>query len=172
MSSSANYNGGVTLLLLASGLGLILWSGWGFVDRHFPGLLGRLQVTDLVAADSTDQRAKPAVYNVDRIVAAHLFGIADQKKVANRTDDAPQTKLKLQLIGVLGTGNEDYARAMIQVESKGMKTYAIGDSIDGTDAQLHKVESEKVILDREGNFESLVMVREKTKISRGKPDTG
>ena len=89
--------------------------------------------------------------------------------VAQKTTTVPQTKLKL--IGVMASEDRNLARAMIEVIFKGMKTYAIGDSIDGTDALLHLVENEKVILDRKGNLESLAMVLPKTKISRSKPGT-
>lgn len=170
MTASADYNKLAAMLLLAAGIGLIVWSTWGFVDRYYPHLLGQSadRHTEIVA--SAQNQLKPSGYNVNEIVSAHLFGKADQP-VAKKTDNAPQTKLKLKLLGVLASKDEHYARAMIEVSSKGLKTYAIGESIEGTDAQLHKVENEKVILDRQGNLESLAMVREKTTINRNKPGT-
>lgn len=170
MSTPANYNRLMALLLLASGIGLIIWSALGFVDSHYPHLLGK-HGNGGVVIESAANKPRATDYNVSKIVAAHLFGKADQQKVVQRTTNAPQTKLKLKLIGVMASEDENYARAMIQVNAKGTKTYAIGQSIDGTDAQLHKVENEKVILDRKGNLESLAMGLQKTKINRSKPGT-
>ena len=169
MNSAANYNRLLASLLLVAGVGLFAWSTWGFVNRYYPQLFGRAD--EEVTVVKSEKNSKSTNYKVSEIVAAHLFGKAKQKKVVQKTENAPQTKLKLKLIGVMSSADKHYARAMIQVNSKGMKTYAIGESIEGTDAQLHKVENEKVILDRKGNLESLAMVRQKTKISRSKPGT-
>lgn len=171
MNASANYNRLMALLLLATGIGLIIWSVWGFVDDHYPQILGKQSGSKGIVVKSASNKPRATDYNVNKIVAAHLFGKADQQKAVQKTANAPQTKLKLKLIGVMASVDENYARAMIQVNSKGMKTYAIGQSIDGTDAQLHKVENEKVILDRKGNLESLAMGLQKTRINRSKPGT-
>ena len=168
MNSAANYNRLLASLLLVAGVGLFAWSTWGFVNRYYPQLFGRAD--EEVTVVKSEKNSKSTNYKVSEIVAAHLFGKA-KKEVVQKTENAPQTKLKLKLIGVMSSADKHYARAMIQVNSKGMKTYAIGESIEGTDAQLHKVENEKVILDRKGNLESLAMVRQKTKISRSKPGT-
>lgn len=169
MSTSRNYNRLIALLLLVSGLGLTVWAGWGFVDRHYPNLLGRHASSEGTVVKPVSRATRSTDYNVNKIVAAHLFGKADEVAVVQKTIVAPETKLKLKLIGVMASEDQDLARAMIEVSSKGTKTYAIGDSIDGTDAQLHLVESEKVILDRKGNLESLAMGLERAELNRSKP---
>jgi general secretion pathway protein C len=172
MSTTTDYSKLIALLLIASGLGLIVWSGWSVLERHYPQLLGGSGGGSSVQVKTTLGREKLAQYSVNEIVAAHLFGKADAENLPQKTQIAPETKLKLKLLGVVATDDEHYARAMIEVSSKGMKTYSIGQSIEGTDALLHKVESDKVILDRKGNLESLAMVREKTDLGRSKPQTG
>jgi len=151
-------------------VGLFVWSAWGFVDRHYPHLLGFSGDEDPVKIESARSKSNSTDYNINKLVAAHLFGKAE-KVVVKKTENAPETKLKLKLLGVMSSEDEHYARALIQVSSKGMKSYAIGELIEGTDAQLHKVEIEKVILDRKGNLESLAMIRQKTKVSWSKPGT-
>lgn len=150
--------------MMLTGLGLIAWVAWASVERYYPSLLGRSgeQAANVQVSQAT-QRPN-AGYKIHTIVAAHLFGAAAQKVVEAPTQ-APETKLRLNLFGVLATSDADLARALIQVESKRMKAYSIGDAIDGTDAQLHKVETQRVILDRKGKFESLAMVRKKTKLN-------
>ena len=150
-----NYKELLTWPLLLFGAGMIVWSVWDFTDRYgMPGLSTSKESTE----SASNQRAsKPLTYRVENIVSAHLFG--EPKKMKQDVDQAPKTKLKLSLLGVLATDNDNYARALIQVQSKKMRTYSVGDVIEGTDAALHKVESQRVILDRSGKFESLAMIR-------------
>lgn len=149
-----NYKQLLAWPLLLCGVGVIIWTVSGFADRY--ELLGLSINKDPIVPVSNEHRSE-VTYNVDRIVAAHLFG--EPKKAKQQLGQAPKTKLKLILLGVLATDNDSYARALIQVQSKKMRAYSVGDVIEGTDAALHKVESQRVILDRKGRFESLVMLR-------------
>lgn len=98
-----------------------------------------------------------AGYNVERIVQAHLFG----KKEIETSQAAllPETKLQLDLLGMVSSSSEEYARALIAVNARNVKVYRVGDSIDGTDATLHAVETKRVLLDRNGVVESLRIKR-------------
>ncbi|MDJ0957654.1 MAG: type II secretion system protein N [Arenicellales bacterium] len=158
-----NYKEILAWPLLLGGVGLIVWTVWDFVDRH--GLPGFSVESEPVLKISNEIRSKSLTYKVDEIVAAHLFG--EPAKAKQNLDQAPKTKLKLSLLGVLATDNDDYARALIQVQSKKMRTYSVGDIIEGTDAALHKVESQRVILDRKGKFESLGMQRKNLATTAG-----
>lgn len=136
------------------GVILIVGSVWGFIERYQTTRQLK-EGTDLsVTSEST---AKSVNYRIQTLVDAHLFGTPE--KTQPIVEEAPKTKLKLNLLGVLATDNTDYARALIQVQSHKMKAYAVGDVIEGTDAALHKVENQRVILDRQGKFESLAMLR-------------
>lgn len=152
----------LALVMVVAGLGLIGSVGWWAVERHYPELLGKPANSDegtLVKATASENAPVPA-YEVDTIVQAHLFGQPAQAAKPVPAE-APETKLKLNLIGVLASNNATFARALIRVNAKKEKTYAIGQQIDGTDALVHKIESERVILDRKGNYESLAMTRKK-----------
>ena len=149
--------------LLLCGLVMMIWAIWDFADRHgWPGFS-----TDSVPSRqiSNETQSEPLTYKVETIVAAHLFGEPEKAKL--NVDQAPNTKLKLSLLGVLATDNDSYARALIQVQSKKLRTYSVGDVIEGTDAALHKVESQRVILDRKGKFESLAMQRKNVATTAG-----
>lgn len=147
------------MLIMLAGVGLIVWTAWGFVNRFYPEWLGRPPATESAISDAGGAQARSPTYNVQTIVGANLFGKTETKAAPSVVQQAPETKLKLNLLGVLASANSEYARALIGVQSKQLKAYAIGDQIEGTDAQVHKVESERVILDREGKFESLAMAR-------------
>ena len=155
---STSYNNLFAIILTASGLGLIGWTVWGYTDRNYPELAGYVAEPAVPATGGIPNNS--ASYNIQSIVSNHLFGSAKVKVAAN-IQQAPQTRLRLNLLGVLASSNIAYARALIRVESKTVKTYGVGESIEGTDAILHSVEGDKVILDRHGKYESLAMVRKK-----------
>ena len=136
-----NYKEILAWPLLLCGVGMIVWAVWDFAYRS--GLPGFSVDGEPALQISNEIRSKPLTYKVENIVAAHLFG--EPVKARQNVDQAPKTKLKLSLLGVLATDNDSYARALIQVQSKKMRTYSVGDIIEGTDAALHKVESQRVI---------------------------
>ena len=152
----------LAVTMMVAGFGLIGWVVWGAVERHYPELLGEPANTNkgLLAKTPSQQNAAASVYRVNDIVRVHLFG-ESKKEDALMVVEAPETKLKLNLIGVLASNNARFARALIRVNAKKEKTYSIGQQIDNTDALIHKIESQRVILDRKGNFESLAMNRKK-----------
>ena len=152
----------LALVMVVAGLGLVGSTGWWVVERHYPELLGKPanRAGGTPASATASENTPVPVYRVDTIVQAHLFG-QPAKATEPAPAEAPETKLKLDLIGVLASDNASFARALIRVNAKKEKTYAIGQQIDSTDALLHKIESERVILDRKGNYESLAMTRKK-----------
>ena len=97
-------------------------------------------------------------YDLNAITAAYLFGRVERKS-EQAVQEAPETKLRLTLAGVVASSDTRYARALIGVDAAKVKNYAVGQQIDGTDAKLHTVEELRVILQRGGQFESLPMER-------------
>jgi len=101
-------------------------------------------------------KAPPVQMN--QIIAAHLFGRAEQKKEPVQKV-APKTRLNLALTGVIASNDPKYARAIIASGSKPAKSYGIGDTLGKSDVKLHSIEADKVLLERNGKLESLAMVR-------------
>jgi len=106
----------------------------------------------------------PPTYQVNQIVNAHIFGVKKKeapKAVAQKPvqKKVEKTRLRLKLIGMVESSNENIARALIALENGKPQSYAIGDPIDRTDAKVHSVDDGKVIIDRDGRLESLEMVR-------------
>ena len=145
-------------LLLLSVLRLA-WTLYGAIQRVvFHSSLGSAPAPTGQAA--ANPRSGATSYNVKQIVSAHLFGRAQDENHASRVTRAPETKLRLALLGVVASDKRELARAVIGVNAADGKNYAVGDKIAGTDAKLHAVEKNRVILDRNGQLESLQMVRE------------
>jgi general secretion pathway protein C len=161
--NSGGYNKILAMLVMTAGLGLIVWTASGFIDRNYPELLGHSGETEPLIKPANGNPSRPRSYNVQNIIRAHLFG-KSKEAAPSIVQQAPQTKLKLDLLGIMASANTAYARAMIRVNSKRLKTYGIGDQIEDTDAKVYTVEEEKVILERSGKFESLPLIRAKVEI--------
>ncbi|MDH3639453.1 MAG: hypothetical protein OES09_13490, partial [Gammaproteobacteria bacterium] len=116
--------------------------------------------TDSAEESVSDSRRLAPEYqvNVSSIVASHLFG--RQQQVVQRQQEAPITRLQLRLLGVMSSPNDTYARALIAVGGDRGEAYRVGDQIANTDAKLHEISSNLVLLDRSGRLERLELIRE------------
>lgn len=94
-------------------------------------------------------------YDVDGIIAAHLMGRPPADDQPVNVAQAPETRLQLRLLGMIASANEQYARALIGVNSREVGAYGVGESVAGTDASIHSVEPRRVLLNRNGAVESL-----------------
>ena len=132
----------------------------------------------LVEPDSTGQKAdkqmdkpvKTASYRVSNITRVHLFGHETKKSAPKpKAVKASKTTLKLDLVGVIASVDPEFARALISPNKRKIKSYAIGELIDSTDAKLFAVDSDKVTLERNGKYETLLMERRSIGGSSEKP---
>lgn len=71
--------------------------------------------------------------------------------------EAPKTQLNVKLTGLVSTpGRPETGSAII--EQRGAEaTYAVGDVIEGTRAKLHQVLDDRVLLELNGRFETLML---------------
>ena len=71
---------------------------------------------------------------------------------------APDTRLKLVLMGIFHSTLSDEGYAIISEQGKPQKTYQNGDPLPGN-AKLFAVEEDRVILERNGRYESLSLLK-------------
>jgi general secretion pathway protein C len=103
-------------------------------------------------------QARPATLNVQQLADAHIFGQFQIKATAASTANAPETSMNLVLKGVLA-GGKNIAFAIIAQGKNGPEDfYSLGDQISG--AILREVHADKVILERNGRFETLTLPEE------------
>jgi general secretion pathway protein C len=122
-----------------------------------------LIVTDLGGAGRAPRsqpvvaRAAPHVTDVAAITNAHLFGSAPPPK----SDDAnaPQTSMPLVLTGIIAGNDPKNGLAILGASAQSAKVYAVGDNVPGG-AKLHSVYVEKVVIERNGQLESLALPRQ------------
>jgi general secretion pathway protein C len=88
------------------------------------------------------------------IVNAHLFG----RPGVSQSADAPATTMPLILAGVIADKDPSKGQAIIGPNAAGAKLYAVGAAISGG-ARLHAVYDDKVLLERNGALEALMLPR-------------
>jgi len=96
------------------------------------------------------------------IVDSHLFGTANANSapaVVEETDDAPDTRLNLKLRATVSAEDQAIAHAIIADGSGKENVFFVGDSIPGG-ATLHRVHTDRVILNRGGVLEALRLPKE------------
>lgn len=127
----------------------------------------------LSPAESTDEievvsESAPAPVNPDRQLISqmpgwHLMGVAlqgNQPVQTNTPVEAPETKLNLILKGALSSNEPEHARAIIADPRGKEEQYAVGEQLPGN-AELSEIHPDRVILKRNGRFETLRLPRDK-----------
>jgi len=116
--------------------------------------------------------SKPRV-DERQIAAWHVFGEAGADKPAQKVAavEAPETSLKLTLRGVFASDDPKDARAIIGDPRGQEKHYAVGDPLPGG-AKLSEIYPDRIILERNGRYETLRLPRELTSsVVRGNGST-
>lgn len=106
-------------------------------------------------------------FDLERIVDAELFGSYDPGSIETQTaaEDAPETRLQLELLGVYAAEDQSEAsRAIIAETSADAEIYAIGDTIS-RNVTLHSVFADRVVISRAGTLETLRMERDELSAS-------
>lgn len=115
--------------------------------------------------------ASSATSDTEAVARYHLFGEPQQQVIeVAKPISAPETKLKLELRGVVATGDE-FGAAIIADASRNEGYYRVGDDLPGN-VKLHEVFADKVILDRNGLFETLSLPSERMETTGLSPSTG
>jgi general secretion pathway protein C len=112
-----------------------------------------------VAAPPLIASSQSETVDVAAITSAHLFGEAPVE-AAPKADasTAQQTSLPLVLVGIIAADDPKDGLAILGENAAGAKVYAVGDNVPGG-AKLHEVLTDKVIIDRNGVLESLMLPR-------------
>lgn len=71
--------------------------------------------------------------------------------------EAPKTQLNIKLTGLVAVANRPDAGSAIIEQRNAEMTYAVGDVIEGTRAKLHHVLEDRVLLELNGRFETLML---------------
>jgi general secretion pathway protein C len=131
------------------------------------GVQAAMIVTDLAGVNrappagmmAAASRARRAPLDIASIANAHLFGQAPAPAIAGNGANAPQTSMPLVLTGVMAANDPRDGLAILGPSITATKVYAVGDNIPGG-ARLHAVFADRVLLERNGQLESLALPRQ------------
>tara|TARA_R110002126_G_scaffold43555_21_gene124943 strand:+ start:6422 stop:7357 length:936 start_codon:yes stop_codon:yes gene_type:complete len=115
------------------------------------------QDISLAPVPGASVKAKAAV-NLQQLISYALFGTVTEKAepAAEVVTEAPKTQLNVKLTGLVS--QDDPNRGSAIIESRGAEaTYAIDDTIDGTNAVLKQVLIDRVLIQQAGRFETLML---------------
>lgn len=160
---------GPSAALFALALVLFAWSVHYGTQQLLPGWRTSEPVEEPGTGGAGHDVNTPGEYDLSRIVEAHLFG-EEQKQARVATTHAPETKLQINLLGLIASADEAFARAIIGVGGAKIRPYGIGQTIEGTDATIHSVERQRVLLQRGEALESLGLKRKSIGESGAMPD--
>ena len=137
--------------------GLVLLLAWQIVQLLWtaltPGSIGVIAP----AADTQPVAPSGPPIDIPAIVSAHLFGIAPAPGASELDPSAaPATQMSLVLVGTIAQTDPEKGLAIIGESGPTAKVYAVGKTIAGG-ARLHSVYPDRVILDRGGKLEALML---------------
>ena len=97
--------------------------------------------------------------DVAAIVNAHLFAVPPVTATQQDAANAPQTSMPLVLTGIISGDDPKYGLAILGQTAQSTKVFAVGDNVPGG-AKLHSVFNDRVVIDRGGHLETLVLPRQ------------
>lgn len=114
-----------------------------------------LAPSTLVLSEPTRAKGVAVVAQNDSIADMHIFGDATVAVVEVPKElDAPTTRLRLALLGVMAASIAENSSAIIAPKGGAGKNYRIGDVVQGR-TKLAAVQQDQVILDSNGKLEAL-----------------
>lgn len=111
-------------------------------------------------ARSVAATAPTAGRDAQQIVNAHLFGRAPaEHSPEGDPDGAPESRLALALSGIISGQDPEKGYAILGEHGKPAHLYAIGAVVAGTSSRLYRVYFDRVVLESQGNLETLRLPR-------------
>lgn len=146
---------GVLAVVLLAALAYVLASTFWLLWQGPVEPISTQELTQLRSADGPGG-ASSARLTQQQVERWQLFGEYQQEPKADQDQptDAPDTRLRLVLLGVFQTTNKEKGTAIIAEKGQDGELYHIGDSIPGN-ASLEEVYADRVILRRAGRLETL-----------------
>jgi general secretion pathway protein C len=143
--------------------GLVVLLAWQAVQLVWT-LLGARPAPATVSGGPADVPAaqQGPTLDVDGIVNAHLFGVAGASGSAE-TDPTrvAATQMNLVLVGTIAHADPQQGFAIVGESAPTARVYAVGKTITGG-TKLHSVYPDRVILDRGGKLEALLLPKKFT----------
>jgi general secretion pathway protein C len=138
------------------GVLLLVWLGWWCADTFWLLQSGPRQITTdeslpVITASGSGTRE---VVGIDRIRSWEVFGNAERVEQVAVAAEAPDTRLRLELLGLFQHPESVFASAIIAEQGREGELFRVGDRVPGN-ATLEEILPDRVILLRAGQREAL-----------------
>jgi len=145
------------VVLLGHALAQLTWMVLGPVPEAAVSARGQ----PVAEAWSEGRETESESVSLDKVASLHLFGEAERGEEGAQTVpvDAPDTRLRLTLKGVVATSVSGLGIALIADEKGEEKHYTEGSELPGN-AVLEQVLADRVVLRRGGRYEQLRLTRD------------
>ena len=141
---------------------LVLLLAWQAVQLTWTLLGAQRAPASTPTTTSAPPPATAPAIDVNAIVNAHLFGVAGAPDPASTDPSAvAATQMNLVLVGTIAHSDPQRGYAIIGDSAATAKVYAVGKTITGG-TKLHAVYADRVILDRGGKLEALLLPKKYT----------
>jgi general secretion pathway protein C len=138
------------------------------------GVQAAVIVTHLAGSGAAPPRPDQVVATVSRaplnlaaLGSGHLFGVAPPPPAVDDAN-APETNMPLVLTGIIAAADPKNGLAIIGTAAGNAKIYPVGERVPGN-ARVHAVYVDRVLLERNGTLEALMLPR---KFGGGGPGPG
>jgi general secretion pathway protein C len=148
-------------LLIAHGPRIATWTLAVLLAVQAAVILTGLGGASRAPAAGTGPTVSVPRHSVDvaAITNAELFGRAPVVANAQDPANAPQSTMPLVLTGIISAEDPQNGLAILGQTAATAKVFAVGDNVPGG-AKLHSVYSDRVVIDRGGHLETLVLPRQ------------
>jgi general secretion pathway protein C len=137
-------------------VGLVVLLAWQAIQLAWTLLGARKAAPGPAATAPAEAPAGPAI-NIGAIVNAHLFGVAGAPDAgATDPNSVAATQMNLVLVGTIAASDPEKGYAIVGENPTSARVYAVGKTITGG-TKLHAVYPDRVILDRGGRLEALML---------------
>jgi general secretion pathway protein C len=158
------YQKAIGLALIA---GLVILMSFSIAQSISFFLDDALITTSIKQAPFSNQ-VKPG-RNTQQLSQLDLFGLV-AKTASPMAQDAPETRLNLELQGIFISENPAHSSAIIAEKNKSGKLFRVGDKLPGN-AYLHAVRPDHILLRRGSRLEKLMFLLAKVTFDSGNTTT-
>ena len=138
---------------------LVVLLAWQLVQLAWTVIGARKAPAATLAVPAVEAAPAGPAIDVTTIVNAHLFGVAGATTGETDPSAVAATRMNLLLLGTIAEADPGRGYAIIGESAATAKVYTVGKTVTGG-TKLHSVYPDRVILDRGGKLEALLLPKQ------------
>lgn len=139
---------------------LLVWAGYDIYQRYQTMQQLEVQIEKAMQPIARTAPENRGTAETRKVASIYLFG-KQKVQTAPKPEviDAPITRLKLRLIGVIAADNPEDSKAVVQIDNRQVMIFKADDTVPKTNAEIHQIQPTQILLMRNGKLERLVIDR-------------